>query len=396
MDQVNQSLAEQLHINDREIEKRKALLDFTDTDAKALKSFKPLVTKYIDGIVKNFYEHITQDSGTTLLIGDSETMLRLENSMRRYILELFDGYYDSDYVNRRLRIGKVHMRIGLAPKYYLAAIHQLKDVVYQAIAMHYFGRMNEDGVRDLQSALNKLLMFDIQLVFDTYIYSLVSEVNIAKDELEEYTSSLEETINQRTRQLHDLSRKDELTELFNQRGFYEHLRRELANAERYSEPLTLVYFDLNGFKILNDTHGHKEGDAVLFQVGQIMLMQARESDIACRYGGDEFCLILPRTTITEAKNLCERIIEAHKQETKNEISFSIGIAMTGSGEICDADTLVRRADEKMYIAKSQSKIKPGYYIQCELSEEEESPVDKADTAEFSITPVINPKPANSA
>ena len=398
MDQINLSLAEQLHINDREIEKRKALLDFSSEDVTALKMFKPLVVKYIDGIVKNFYDHIVKDTDAALLIGDSETLNRLEGSLRRYILELFDGYYDSEYVNRRLRIGKVHMRIGLAPKHYLSAVHQMKSVIYQAIAMHYFGRMEDEEVRRLQVALNKILMFDIQLVFDTYIYSLVSEVRSAKDEMEVYAASLEETISQRTRQLHELSRKDELTELFNQRGFYEHLRRELANAERYKEPLSLVYFDLNGFKKMNDMFGHKEGDAVLFQVGQILRLQARETDIACRYGGDEFCIILPRTNLAEARNLCERLIAAHQQESTSDVSFSIGIAMTGQEDICDADSLVKRADEKMYLAKQQSKIEPGYYIETEINTDaDREQINKTSATEsaFTIGPVTDVKPAKS-
>lgn len=84
------------------------------------------------------------------------------------------------------------------------------------------------------------MMLDTRFVFDTYISSLVSEVDVARDELGNYTIGLEETINDRTRQLRELSLRDSLTGLYNQRAFYKQLRRELSYAERLQEPLSIV------------------------------------------------------------------------------------------------------------------------------------------------------------
>ena len=123
MEQLNKTLAEQLQITNLEIEKRKKLLDFSGEDAELLLSYKPMVAKYLDGIVKTFYDHQLKVPEIALLIGDSETFRRLESAMHRYILDLFDGHYDLEYVNRRLRIGKVHQRIGVSSKLYLAAIY---------------------------------------------------------------------------------------------------------------------------------------------------------------------------------------------------------------------------------------------------------------------------------
>ncbi|MDH5646489.1 MAG: protoglobin domain-containing protein, partial [Candidatus Heimdallarchaeota archaeon] len=119
MRKIDKTLAEQLQITDREISKRKHLLGFTTDDAHVLKDNKPLIDKYIDGIVMKFYEHQTAVPEIALVIGDAETLRRLQSAMRSYILELFEGHYDAGYVNRRLRIGKIHERIGVSPKLYI-------------------------------------------------------------------------------------------------------------------------------------------------------------------------------------------------------------------------------------------------------------------------------------
>lgn len=366
MKSIEQSLAQQLKITEREIEKRKELLGFTEQDAAVLKANKDLFAKYLDGIVKNFYDKQIEVTEIALLIGDAETLRRLQNAMRGYIMELFEGYYDAEYVNKRLRIGLVHMRIGVPPKLYISAIYLLQKILKDAVKMHYFGKKEDDEASELHAAINKIMMFDIQFVFDTYIHSLVSEVNTAKEEMEIYASSLEKIVEERTQQLHDLSRRDELTNLFNQRGFREHLRREMANAVRFKDPISLIYFDLNGFKIINDEEGHQVGDDILNLTGAAINSSIRETDIGCRYGGDEFCIILPRITPSEAEIINNRMIEFFKKSEKSRgVSFSIGVSTTGPDEFCDADTLIKRADDLMYKAKAKSKKKKGFYIESQ-------------------------------
>ena len=363
---IDQTLAQQLDITDREIASRKALLGFTEQDAEVLKQYKPLFEKYIDGIIKNFYDRQIAISEVALVIGDAETLRRLQNAMRSYILELFDGFYDAEYVNKRLRIGKVHMRIGVSPKLYMSAIYMLQKIIKDAVKMHFFGKEEDTDAGPLYTALNKLIMFDIQLVFDTYVHGLVSEVRTAKEELAEYASSLEKVVEERTQQLHELSRRDELTNLFNQRGLREHLRREMANAVRYKEHISLMYFDLNGFKKLNDNEGHQAGDDVLKLTGEAIAASIRDTDIGCRYGGDEFCIILPRTAIAETQIIYERLVKFFKDSNKDQgITFSVGVSSTGPDDYCDADTLIKNADQLMYQAKAQSKKKKDFYIVTE-------------------------------
>ena len=359
---IEQTLAEQMQINDREIASRMSLLDFSTADINNLKRHKEFITKYIDEIVDEFYNKQVEVPEIALLIGDAETLRRLRNAMQRYILELFDGHYDSEYVNRRLRIGKVHKRIGVAPKLYISAIWLLQSVLFDFIDNHAATECPEENHRQLKRSLNKLLMLDTQFVFDTYILSLVTEVESAKEELQTYTITLEETIAERTSELQRLSRMDSLTDICNQNAFYEHLRRELNAAERYQGELSLIYLDLDGFKNLNDTHGHKKGDELLALVGGIMKSIIRDCDIACRYGGDEFAIILPRTGVKDAKDVAGRLIDEFKKQNTTDVTFSIGIATTGPEEFLGTDLLVSKADRMMYQSKEKSHLNQDFYI----------------------------------
>ena len=362
MEHVNKTLAEQLQITELEIEKRKKLLEFSDSDVELLRSYKPMILKYLDGIVKQFYDHQLKVPEIALLIGDAETFRRLESAMHRYILDMFDGYYDMKYVNRRLRIGKVHQRIGVSSKLYLAAIFQLQKIINNTFLMHLSGESDVMKLELVRISVNKIITFDVQLVLDTYISSLVDQVDNAREELRIYSDSLQDKVNEKTKQLRELSLKDSLTGLFNQHAFYEHLRREIASAERYREPMTLFYFDLNGFKELNDNEGHQAGDEILALTGEIVKKVIRETDIGCRYGGDEFCIILPRTSIQTCEIIKDRFVVEFKAHDTKGISFSMGIIDTGPEDFIGYEALVKKADKEMYKAKAESKKQPGIHI----------------------------------
>lgn len=362
MEKLNQTLAEQLQISEMEIEKRKKLLDFNEEDALVLLSYKPIIAKYMDGIVKTFYDNQLSVPEIALLIGDAETFRRLRSAMHRYILDLFDGHYDEEYVNKRLRIGMVHQRIGVSSKLYLAAIYQLQKILNNTILMHLNQSKDMVELEKIRIAINKIVTFDVQLVLDTYVSSLINQVDTAREELRIYSESLQQTVADKTRQLKELSLRDNLTGLFNQRAFFENLRRELGNAERYSESITLFYFDLNGFKNLNDSEGHQAGDEILALVGEVVNNSIRETDIGCRYGGDEFAIILPRTTIDSSDLVKERLIQEFKSHDTKGITFSMGVADTGPELFLDYESFVKNADQEMYKAKEKSKKSPGIHI----------------------------------
>lgn len=351
---IDKTLIEQLQITDFEIQRRKELLGFAPEDVEALISCKALVGNNIDSIVTDFYKKQIAAEEIALLIGDADTLFRLHAAQRAYVLNLFEGYYDLDYVNNRLRIGMVHKRIGVEPKLYLSAVKTLKD----SICIELEHQLDDKAhLRRVVAALEKLLYFDTTLVFDTYIRGLLSEVELAKSKVQVYAKELEAKVAERTRQLEELSLRDALTGLFNRRKLHDALRRELTLAKRYRRHFSLVYFDVDDFKLINDSRGHFAGDEVLRAVGDALKAVSREVDYPCRYGGDEFCLGLPDCSLVAAEAICQRLIEQFSAKHP-EVTFSVGIAQVGPDDFPGPDELLRSADRKMYEAKAH----PGFKV----------------------------------
>lgn len=344
---VTKTLLEQMQISDAEIKQRMAILGLTPQKLEMLTAYESLIEDNIDIIVDEFYEKQTQIDEISLLIGDADTLQRLRNAQRKYVIDLFSGNYDSEYVNNRLRIGMVHKRIGVEPKLFLSAVMALKHLIVCTLKANI---ENRDELEMTLDTLDRLLNFDTTLVFDTYIDSLVSEIAAAKKRTEAYANSLEKKVAERTRQLEKLAKLDPLTNLYNRRAMEDELRRELAVAKRRQTCLSTIYFDVDHFKEINDRHGHLRGDEVLKTIGQILLATLRESDVPCRFGGDEFFIILPECDIKNASKKCKKIIKMFVEKYP-DFSLSMGIATTGSESFIDCKTLIKKADEKMYHAK---------------------------------------------
>jgi diguanylate cyclase (GGDEF)-like protein len=151
--------------------------------------------------------------------------------------------------------------------------------------------------------------------------------------------------------------RDPLSGLFNRRYLEESLARELARCERRALPLALLMLDLDHFKAFNDLHGHPGGDALLAGFGRLLASLVRGEDIACRYGGEEFTLILPEATPELAGRRAAEIVEAvralrveHLGSELPAVTVSIGVAaFEGAGD--SAEALMRRADRALYRAK---------------------------------------------
>ena len=155
------------------------------------------------------------------------------------------------------------------------------------------------------------------------------------------------------------SKTDSMTHFLNHRTFYEELQREINAAQRYHSPLSLVIYDIDHFKNINDVHGHQAGDHVIRTVADIIVQSIRGSDIPARYGGDEFCVILSRTDLDHAMIAAERILEKVRA---TEITFdSQRIKATLSGGIAQyrgqpsAEEFVRQVDDALYQAKQNGR-----------------------------------------
>lgn len=171
--------------------------------------------------------------------------------------------------------------------------------------------------------------------------------------------AMEDALRAANRRLAEQASRDALTGLYNRAYFHEVLERELARAVRYGDVLSVVMADLDQFKEVNDHHGHAAGDTVLCEVARMLRPGLRDGDVLARYGGDEFCVLLPNTDATAAKavalRLCASVAErGYGPEEDSQILLSTGIATsndveTEEGDLSDA--LLRLADRALYASK---------------------------------------------
>lgn len=154
---------------------------------------------------------------------------------------------------------------------------------------------------------------------------------------------------------------DDLTKLFNSRYLNLYIGREIKRCKRHGIPLSIIFLDLDGFKGINDQHGHLAGSRTLTEVGAILALAVRESDVLARYGGDEFVVVLPETPVEGALVIGERIrrsIEEHaflrEEGIDAHISASLGIA-TYPDHALTPEGLIQKADQAMYRVKERNK-----------------------------------------
>ncbi len=161
--------------------------------------------------------------------------------------------------------------------------------------------------------------------------------------------------------LRHLSITDSLTELYNQRYFHVAITRELERAKRYTRPLSLICIDIDHFKQCNDILGHMEGDNVLRLLAKQLSQNLRQTDMAFRYGGDEFFVLLPETTLDNASRTADKIRQLFNAQWPYDVEYhgnkvdaatlSIGVTLVNPSE--NAERLIKRADLAMYTAKRE-------------------------------------------
>jgi two-component system, cell cycle response regulator len=200
---------------------------------------------------------------------------------------------------------------------------------------------NGTFVNELRIKLQQLADSD-QVRFGDAIYKFLSGSNIE--------SAYHEAI-------HNMAIQDGMTGIHNKRYFTEFLDREIAVCSRHGHPLTLVMFDVDHFKKVNDTHGHLAGDAVLKELAARIRPRIRREDLFARYGGEEFACVLPSTAlpggIVFAEHLRTIIAERPCAFENLSISFTISVGVTTLHRETGVDPagLIKRADENLYVAK---------------------------------------------
>jgi diguanylate cyclase (GGDEF)-like protein len=156
-----------------------------------------------------------------------------------------------------------------------------------------------------------------------------------------------------------LAIRDGLTGLYNYRHFWELLAHEVEQSRRYHTSLSLLFLDLDNFKVINDTLGHAQGDVVLKTLADYLREALRHADVICRYGGEEFVVLLPKTTVEQAVKLAERLRQRISEIIiplpEHDLQFTVSIGVAGLLPGMDGEGLVEAADAAMYRAKQAGK-----------------------------------------
>jgi two-component system, cell cycle response regulator len=173
-----------------------------------------------------------------------------------------------------------------------------------------------------------------------------------------YHDSLDETFQ---RQMYESALRDDLTKAWNKKYFTDRLESEFAHATRMRGPLTLVVFDLDHFKQVNDTYGHPAGDYVLSEMANVVSTLIRMEDVFARIGGEEFAVICRNTELEQGQAVAERIrstVGSHIFRTEGKtipVTTSAGVAAVPDGRLLDAQSLIAAADQALYKAKHEGR-----------------------------------------
>jgi len=213
-----------------------------------------------------------------------------------------------------------------------------------------------------------------EIIEEDELARLSGNMNFAVELMKEQAEKLNNLIIQLNRlnkelkaankRLEEMTIIDELTGLFNRRYFNRRLLSELKRAEQYNHPLALFMIDIDHFKVYNDINGHLSGDKVLEGIADILEHESRDIDIVARFGGEEFCIILPEIEGKEAQGIAERIrkavedtrFENEELQPSGKLTVSIGVA-SFPRDAKTTQALIEMADKAMYQAKKMNRNK---------------------------------------
>ena len=223
-------------------------------------------------------------------------------------------------------------------------ISMLREVAYK------FKELDFSDIDKLSNALRKEKRRDELFYLKRAVLTMAQELEALITQLKSEKDKLEE-----------LAYTDPLTGLSNRRFFLEEMKRVIETARRYREPLSIMMLDVDNFKRINDEYGHDVGDMILKQLAEVIRKNTRSSDIAARFGGEEFIVALPKTDERGALMVAERIRQEFKkskvQVDGKEIGTTVSIGIASFEEGYDLDRLIKEADEALYEAKRTGKDK---------------------------------------
>jgi diguanylate cyclase (GGDEF)-like protein len=246
-----------------------------------------------------------------------------------------------------LRRGHVHPATGTSPSFTCKHLHSDLEDHAREDHRHLCVPMVAQG--EMLGVLTLLNESDISSEYREIAIAASEQISLAMSNLR-----LQETL--RTQSL-----RDPLTGLFNRRYLEASFEREIQRAERRQLPLSVLMLDIDHFKQFNDTHGHDAGDTLLAQFGALLGRVVRSEDVCCRYGGEEFTILMPEADAEQALKRAEEICAAvrsldvqHRNLPLGQVTVSIGVATFGEHGRTP-DELMRNADNALYLAKNSGR-----------------------------------------
>ena len=278
---------------------------------------------------------------------------------KNQIFGLIDNLYTiSHKINKDYSNVNINSLLDYELNLYLQVLQ--KDSAFMNIINNAINRFTKE---DIDAILNNYQFILYSEQVDYYlIFKIVLPLMLLLVLFVYYNIKMREEMEKRKKielQLSELANRDFLTKIFNRRKIEEILEIELDRVERYENNLSVIFFDINDFKYINDTFGHIMGDEVLIKIADLLSHNIRITDSIGRWGGDEFLIILPQTTLSQCENIIldfEEQINLIEFNDGLKISCSFGVADYKEGD--DLDSLLKRADESMYCKKiNRKKIK---------------------------------------
>jgi len=271
----------------------------------------------------------------------------MQNTQIEDLLEIDDSSLDIEYIKILLNDQK---EFNLCKKRFKDKFYTtlLRSITHETFEEEEAKQMFEEILKHLKK-LNKQLHRDVGIVVASidYLSNIVDIMNEPKIIEEEKSEFIAET-----------STKDELTGLYLRDVFDIFLNKLVEENKRNSEKLTLLMFDIDDFKKVNDTYGHQKGDEVLSTVGEIFNSSIREMDFAARYGGEELSIIMPNTIADDAYLIANKIREDISKVDFGGFGITISIGISEINEdINTAESLISYADQALYQAKNSGKNK---------------------------------------
>jgi diguanylate cyclase (GGDEF)-like protein len=327
----------------QEVQARHDFLDLGPEDLRRMERMLKMCRDDLDDIIEEFFGHMQRHGELQRFLGDAAALKQSKDSVRAFLSHMGRRIDQLDYYEERLRIGVALERAGVKHVWFLGSASMLFGIISRRLAAK-LGEPRDECVEHL-STLAKFLTLDAGLIAETYYHTTTQRLENTLQQLTEVQNSLQK-----------VSRLDGLTQVSSRRFLMEALEMEWHRSGRFRRPFTILFVDLDHFKLINDRFGHAFGDFVLQQVVQQMHGMLRPVDILGRYGGEEFVIGLVEADEKIAQQIAERIrkkiAEAtfRRDEHSATVTISVGVAAK-TPEVERLEDLIERADRSLYQAK---------------------------------------------